>query len=251
MGKRASSPLSDPQLSTVEAALVPKDKDDLTRTIRRYLAEVYRLATRGTGDETDDAGYVSTSALADVLNVSAPAVNRMVSKLREMGLLDHEPYHGIALTAQGRRDALRQLRRHRIVEAFLVSVMGFGWDEVHAEADLISSEITDNIEARMYDMAGKPETCPHGEPIPALDGTLTEPDDILLTHAPTKELLTITRVRTREADRLEYLGALGLIPGTQIELIHAAPFNGPMQLRVGKEYRIVGHNLADTIRVKT
>jgi len=238
-----------PAVNLPTALIVPetKDKDDLTRTIRRYLAEVYRLSTRGTGDAVD--GFVSTSALAELLNVSAPAVNRMVSKLREMDLLNHEPYHGIALTEHGRREALKQIRRHRIVEAFLVTVMGLEWHEIHAEADQISSQLTENLEARMYAMAGSPVTCPHGEPIPAVDGTLTEPKDHLLTSAPIKHIVTITRVRTREADRLEYLGALGLVPGTQVEVIHIAPFNGPMQLRVGKEYRIVGHNLAEMIRV--
>lgn len=219
---------------------------ELTPTIRDYLAEIYRLSTRGSGRE-----YVSTSALADLLNVSAPAVNRMVTKLREMGLLHHEPYHGIALTDTGRREALRQLRRHRIVEAFLVTVMGFGWHEIHEEADQISRALTDSIEARMAEMAGQPTVCPHGEPIPSADGTIIEPDDKLLTEAPEKQPLVLTRVRTREPDRLEYLAALGLLPGTPLEVIHIAPFHGPIQLKVNREYRIIGHNLAEMIRVQT
>src|SRR5664279_2380285 len=103
----------------------------LSPTMRDYLAEVYRLSDR----EGQPDGFVSTSALADVLDVSAPAVNRMVIKLRDQGLLQHEPYQGIRLTESGRREALKGLRRHRIVEAFLTNVMGFGWHEVHAEAD--------------------------------------------------------------------------------------------------------------------
>ncbi|MDX2163552.1 MAG: metal-dependent transcriptional regulator [bacterium] len=241
----------------------PPDKDgaELTPTIRDYLAEIYRLSTRGNGRDSaayeapaprsDDARpYVSTSALADLLNVSAPAVNRMVSKLREMGLLDHEPYRGIALTESGRREALKQLRRHRIVETFLVNVMGFGWHEVHEEADVISRALTETIEARMAAMAGNPTVCPHGEPIPAPDGTIREPADLLLTEAPEKQPLVLTRVRTREPDRLEYLAALGLMPGTPLEVIHIAPFHGPLQLRIGKEYRIIGHNLAEMVRVE-
>ncbi|MFN8528366.1 MAG: metal-dependent transcriptional regulator [Anaerolineae bacterium] len=224
----------------------------LTPTIRDYLAQIYRLSLR-LGPDTSAAGtapgYVSTSALADLLNVSAPAVNRMVTKLREMGLLDHEPYRGIALTAAGRREALKQLRRHRIVEAFLVNVMGFGWHEVHEEADHISRALTESIEARMAAMAGHPTVCPHGEPIPAPDGSIIEPDDFMLTNAPEKQPLFLSRVRTREPDRLEYLGALGLLPGTALEVIHMAPFHGPLQLKVGKEYRIIGHNLAEMIRV--
>ncbi len=221
----------------------------ITSTIRDYLAEIYRLSTRGNVRHDGGHAFVSTSALAELLDVSAPAVNRMVTKLRELGLLIHEPYHGIALTDDGRREALKQLRRHRIIEAFLVNVMGFGWHEIHEEADELSRAMSEIVESRMWQMAGCPTACPHGEPIPAPDGTLIEPDDQLLCEAQEKQNLILTRVRTREPDRLEYLAALGLIPGTPIEVIHIAPFHGPVQLRVGREYRIIGHNLAEMIRV--
>lgn len=222
--------------------------DDLSPTMRDYLAEIYRLSDRS---PTSDNRFISTSALADVLDVSAPAVNRMVTRLREMDLLEHEPYHGIRLTKAGEREALKELRRHRIAESFLVEVMGFGWHEVHAEANSMSSGLSDVLTERMAEMAGNPTHCPHGEPIPSADGTIEHPDDFLLSTATaSSDLLVITRVLTRESDRLEYLAALGLIPGTQVQVIHLAPFNGPMQLKLGEEYRIIGHNLAEFIRVK-
>lgn len=231
----------------------PIDAAGLSDTMRKYLAEIYRLSDRGElaegRTEVTSTSFVSTSALADLLNVSAPAVNRMVSKLREMGLLLHEPYQGIRLTPTGEREALKQLRRQRIVEAFLVNVMKFGWHEVHEEAVKMSANLTDRLIERMWKMAGNPTACPHGEPIADANGDIIAPNDILLTNAPQKTILTITRVRTRERDRLEYLAALGLVPGAAVEVLHAAPFNGPMQLRVGKEYRIIGHNLAEMIRV--
>src|SRR5262249_40223612 len=161
-----------------------------------------------------------------------PAVNRMVTKLKEGGLLEHEPYQGIRLTEEGQREALKELRRHRIAEAFLVKVMGFGWHEVHAEADRMSPGIRDTIAARMEEMAGFPTHCPHGEPIPTPDGKLPEMNDIRLSDAQPEVPLEITRVRTREADRLEYMAALGLTPGRQLQIIHLAPFNGPIQLKV-------------------
>lgn len=227
-----------------------ESENGITSTIRDYLAEIYRLGTRGNARHEAGRAYVSTSALAELLDVSAPAVNRMVTKLRDLGLLDHEPYHGIALTDAGMREALKQLRRHRIIEAFLVNVMGFGWHEVHEEADQLSRAMTEPVEGRMWEMAGSPTECPHGEPIPARDGTLIEPDDRLLCDAPEKHPLTLTRVRTREPDRLEYLAALGLVPGTPLEVVHMAPFHGPVQLRVGREYRIIGHNLSEMVKVK-
>jgi DtxR family Mn-dependent transcriptional regulator len=220
---------------------------DLSPTMRDYLAEIYRLYDRG---ESLDSGFVGTSALADLLDVSAPAVNRMIAKLKDAGLLEHEPYQGIRLTEPGRREALKELRRHRIAEAFLVNVMGFGWHEVHAEADQLSRGLNETLTERMAQMAGYPAVCPHGEPIPAPDGSLPELHDFLLADAEAETDVIITRVRTRESDRLEYMAALGLTPGTALTVIHKAPFNGPMQLRLGKEYRIVGHNLAELIRVK-
>ena len=222
--------------------------EDLSPKTRDYLVEIYRLSDRS---PTSDTGYVSTSALADTLDVSAPAVNRMVTRLKDMGLLEHEPYQGIRLTEQGKREALKHLRRHRIAKAFLVNVMGFSWHEVHAEADRISSALDDAITQRMFEMAGRPTHGPHGEPIPNPDGTIDLPDDFLLSTAtPEQGLLRISRVLTREADRLEYIAALGLVPGTQFEVLHVAPFHGPIQLKMGDEYRIIGHNLAELIRVE-
>ncbi len=222
--------------------------DEISATMRDYLAEIYRLNDRSPDTEQ---GYVSTSALADLLDVSAPAVNRMVTRLKELGLLEHEPYRGIHLTEAGQREALKELRRHRITEVFLVRVMNFEWHQIHEEANRMSRGLSDMLTERMAQMAGHPTHCPHGEPIPTPDGTITLPDDFLLTTGtPESGLLRITRVLTRESDRLEYLAALGLVPGTELQVLHLAPFHGPMQLKVGSEYRIIGHNLAELIRVE-
>jgi DtxR family transcriptional regulator, Mn-dependent transcriptional regulator len=221
--------------------------DDISETMRDYLAALYRLDDR---EREEGSSFVSTSALAEKLDVSAPAVNRMVTKLRENGYLVHEPYQGIQLTDVGRREALKQLRRHRIVESFLVNVMGFGWHEVHEEADRMSRNLSDSLAERMAMMAGNPSACPHGELIPNEEGELPVMHDLLLTDAPLKTILVLTRVRTRERDRLEYLAALGLMPGAPLEVLNLAPFSGPVQLRVGKEYRIIGHNLALMIRAR-
>ncbi|MEZ4667606.1 MAG: metal-dependent transcriptional regulator [Anaerolineae bacterium] len=218
---------------------------DLSPTMRDYLVGIYRLSEH---IDTDDA-FVGTSSLADMLDVSPPAVNRMVIRLKDQGLLEHTPYQGIRLTVNGKCEALKQLRNHRIAEAFLVNVMQFGWHEVHDEADRLCQGMTDTISARMFEMAGHPAFCPHGEPIPTVEGVLSEPADILLIDAQTETQYEITRVRTRESDRLEYLAALGLVPSKRLSIIHQAPFNGPIQLKIGSEYRIIGHNLAELIKV--
>ncbi|MEM6284373.1 MAG: metal-dependent transcriptional regulator [Chloroflexota bacterium] len=219
--------------------------DTLSSTMRDYLVNIYNLS-----EHNADTEYVSTSELADALQVSAPAVNRMVTRLREMDLLEHERYQGIYLTKTGELEALKQLRRQRIAEAFLVSVMNFGWHEVHQEAEQMSSALSEMILQRMSDMANAPTHSPHGAPIPAADGAYTPPRDISLIDVAPGHEYVISRVMTREPDRLEYLAALGLTPGASFELLHKAPFNGPMQLHMAREYRIIGYNLAEIIRVE-
>ncbi|MEO1663328.1 MAG: metal-dependent transcriptional regulator [Chloroflexota bacterium] len=219
--------------------------DALSSTMRDYLVNIYNLSDRNTDDH-----YVSTSELADALHVSAPAVNRMVTKLRDMNLLEHERYQGIYLTKGGELEALKQLRRQRIAEAFLVNVMNFGWHEVHHEAEQMSSALSEMILERMSNMAGNPTHSPHGAPIPAADGTYTPPADTPLVEVEPERDYSLSRVMTREPDRLEYLAALGLMPGETFTLLHRAPFNGPMQLHLAREYRIIGYNLAEVIRVK-
>lgn len=221
--------------------------DDLSAKMRHYLAEIYWL--EDTGDKDDD-GYVSTSSLAEVLQVSAPAVNRMVNRLKEIDLLDHEPYQGIRLTDAGQVEALHYLRAHRIAEAFLTQVMGFTWEEVYEEAARISPAMSQPLLERMAAMSGNPAYCPHGEPIPDENGHISMMNDLPLSKAEAGTRVCVTRMRTREPDRLNYIEALGLTPQSEFEVYHKAPFNGPMQLKFGGEYRIIGHNLADLIRVR-
>jgi DtxR family Mn-dependent transcriptional regulator len=220
-------------------------QDDASVKTQYYLAKVYRLA-----DFVSDSEYVTTSALADALMVTAPAVNRTVNRLKEADLLEHEPYRGIRLTEKGRREALRHLRVQRIAEVFLTKVMGLDWATAYEEAASLSLNLSEAIVQRMYEMAGEPRYCPHGEPIPTADGQIEAMHDQLLSATPAGQTVQITRMRTRDSDRLRYIAALGLLPGTTLEVLHVAPFNGPMQLRIKQEYRIVGHNLAELVRVR-
>jgi DtxR family Mn-dependent transcriptional regulator len=209
-----------------------------------YLAEAYRLAYY-----QDSNPYISTSALAEVMGVSAPAVTRMVQRLKEAGYLEHEPYRGIHLTPKGEREALMNIRRHRLVEVFLVDVMKFGWHEVHDAADELGEAVSDRIVERMEQMAGFPRRCPHGEPIPTANGVMPRVQDAPLSEVKTGSEYAISRVNTHDADKLAYLGELGLKPGTSIFLISRAPFNGPLQLRLKEDVQVIGHELAGALRV--
>ncbi|MCY3781985.1 MAG: metal-dependent transcriptional regulator [Chloroflexi bacterium] len=219
---------------------------ELSSKMRANLAEIYRFIDR----QPRQADYVSTSQLADLLFVSPPAVNRMVNRLSRQGLLEHQPYQGVAITEAGREEALKHIRRQRIAEVFLVQVMGLNWLQVHEEAQRLSDGLSEAVVQRMFEMTNQPSVCPHGEPIPDADGALPPAEDVFLSNVPAGSRARVTRLVTREVDRLQYVEALGLVPGKECEVIHIAPFEGPMQLKLGPEFRIIGQNLANLIRAE-
>ena len=219
---------------------------ELSGKMRANLAEIYRFIDR----LPQQADYVSTSQLADLLFVSPPAVNRIVNRLSKLGLMDHQPYQGVAISAAGRQEALKLIRIQRIAEVFLVQVMGLNWLQVHEEAQRLSEGLSEAVVQRMFEMTNQPSVCPHGEPIPGADGALPPVEDVLLSSVPAGSRARVTRLITREVDRLQYVEALGLVPGKECEVIHIAPFEGPMQLKLGREFRIIGQNLAQLIRAE-
>lgn len=210
--------------------------------MREYLAEIYRLQ--------EDSPTVSTTSLAERLQVSAPAVPRMLKRLRNAGYVKHKPYQGIELTPRGREEALRELRRHRILEVFLVNVMGFTWDEAHEHADDMGKGLNNSITERMAEMTGNPSRCPHGEPIPDLEGNLPEVKDVCIMNLNVGYVGIVSRVRTHDPERLKYFKSLGLVPGADFEIMGRAPFNGPMRLRVGRDDVVLGVELTKSLWVE-
>jgi len=211
-----------------------------------YLAEAYRIAYYQKG-----APYISTSALANVMNVSAPAVTRMVQRLKEADLLEHEPYRGVKLTRKGEYEALMNIRRHRIVERFLTDVMQFGWHEVHDLADEMTPVVSDTLVERMNAMIGYPRRCAHGEPIPTAEGFMPRVIDTLLTEADEHQTYIVSRANTHDESKLTYLDQLGIKPGVELTLDERAPFNGPLHLTLRGESQVIGYELAGVIRVCT
>ena len=212
---------------------------------QEYLAEAYRLMHY----QAPDDPYVTTSSLAERVGVSPPAVAAVVERLKKAGFVEHEPYRGIKLTERGTREALMNIRRHRLTEVFLVKVMGFGWHEVHDEADQMGASISDVIAARMEQMADYPKRCPHGEPIPNAEGLMPEVIDTPLSEVQSPANLTISRVNTHDVEILKYLATLHLMPAQPIQLINRAPFNGPLRLRIDTQEQIIGNELAKVLRV--
>lgn len=209
--------------------------------MREYLAEIYRLQ--------EDSPLVNTTSLAKRLDVSAPAVPRMLKRLRNAGYVEHKPYEGFALTELGREEALKELRRHRVLEVFLVNIMDFTWDQTHDHAEELGRGLNDVIVRRMADMTGNPTRCPHGEPIPDEEGNMPNIQDICIINLGVGYKGEVSRVRTHEPEKLQYFASLGLIPGTKLEIVGRAPFNGPMRLRVIRDEIVLGVELTKSLWV--
>jgi DtxR family Mn-dependent transcriptional regulator len=166
----------------------------------------------------------------------------MIRRLASQGYLDHVPYRGVQLTSLGRRAALRTIRRHRILESYLTSVLGYAWDRVHDEAERLEHAASDELIDRMAAALGNPTADPHGAPIPTADGVVDE-----RRHRTLADLA----VSDKDPSLLRYLAGIALQPGAEITLIHRAPFDGPMTLRVSGQEPVVGPNLAAQVLVES
>lgn len=210
--------------------------DALSRSVEDYLKAIYRLTQHG--------GSASTSDIASRLELSAPSVSGMVKRLSEQGLLEHVPYRGVELTRAGRLAALRTLRRHRILETYLVERLGYTWDTVHEEAERLEHAVSDGLIDRMATALGNPAVDPHGDPIPAADGSVAEAIWTPLTELAPGERAVIRRVDTSDDERLRYFAELDLRPGAELTVLSLQPFDGPVTVRAAGTERVLGQELA-------
>ena len=211
----------------------------LSRSTEDYLKAILDLQR--------DAGPAQTSAIAEALDVAPPSVSGMVKRLTEVGLLEHVPYRGVTLTRDGRRQALRIVRRHRILEVYLTSKLGYGWDSVHEEAHRLEHAVSDELVERMAMALGNPPYDPHGAPIPSKDGVVEVPEVVSLADVAVGDMAEFRMVSDKNADMLRYLGGLGLKPGVMFEVLGRQPFRGPTTVRLtgppAKE-QVIGYELA-------
>lgn len=188
--------------------------------------------------------------IADSMGVSLQAASRMIRRMAENGYIEHEPYKGVRLTDEGRRIALQVIRRHRILESFMVQVMAFGWDEVHDMVENLERGVDEKLIDRMDEMAGYPQRCPHGEPIPSKDGVMPQVDDKPLTEWPEKLTVRVSRVKTHDPEKLQYLERIGLVPGALVTINAHSPFNGPVHLECAGDQVVIGNELAGELYVE-
>ncbi len=198
---------------------------------------------------------VPTTLLAKSLNIKAPSVTDMVKRLSESkthaALLEHRPYHGVRLTLLGEKIALEVIRHHRLIELYLSQALGYSWDEVHAEADKLEHHISEQFEARIAAALGNPSLDPHGDPIPALDGTIHAADLTFLADLPLDTQATVSRIVDQSVDVLRYLSELGLVPGTIVNVTGRSALNDVLTVDIAGKPHPISALVARTVLVQT
>jgi len=214
----------------------------LSPSVGDYLKAVWELAG------TDAA---STKQIADRLSVAPASVTNMLGRLRERGLVEYEPYHGALLTRRGREEALRLVRRHRLIETLLLEHLGYSWQEVHEEAERLEHAVSDAFTERLAEFLGHPDHDPHGDPIPAADGTMPPEDSRPLGEAEVDERVLVSRVDHRDTAALTYLEERGLVPGRLLEVREVRALDGVVVVEdEGGNAHALGESLARSIYVR-
>ncbi len=213
--------------------------------------EDYAKAIFALQQELEGAGgVVTTTAVAERLGVTAASASGMVRRLHEHGLVEHMPYKGVELTAEGRRVALRVLRHHRLLETYLAQSLGVPWDRVHDEAEVLEHALSDDLEALIAAKLGHPTHDPHGDPIPSAELVLDERPNECLAALEAGVSGVLSRVSDAEPEMLRYLAARGIAPGARFEVIERQPFDGPLFVRFGDEVHVFGGDLARAMSVE-
>jgi DtxR family transcriptional regulator, Mn-dependent transcriptional regulator len=212
-----------------------------SQSTEEYLEAVYKLG----GVEAE----VTVRDLAATLGVARPSVSEMLARLAAAGLVRRGSAGAATLTAEGALEAARLVRRHRLSERFLADYLELPWDRVHDEACKFEHVLSDEVEARLAEQLGNPETCPHGYRIPGEDGSLDEAPTRALSELDPGEAATIVRIGDERSDLLRYLASLGLLPETAVVVEGTAPFGGPVLVRVGGAQYALGREVAEMIHV--
>lgn len=225
-----------PRNAKAQRTAKAEKREPLTEPVEDYLKAIYIIG-KGTGP-------AATNEIAQRLALAPASVSGMVRRLAEQGLLAYERYHGVRLTETGRRAALRTLRRHRVIEAYLSLALGYPWDRVHEEAERLEHAASDELVDRMAVTIGEPIVDPHGAPIPTRDGAVDETEYTSLAELPVGAAGVVARVTDEDPEMLRYLGELSIRPGTRVSVKTRAPFDGPITLTVGKQELSIGPALA-------
>ncbi|MEO8192947.1 MAG: metal-dependent transcriptional regulator [Gemmatimonadales bacterium] len=216
--------------------------EGLTGPVEDYLKAIYEIG-RGTIS-------VATNDIAQRLDLAPASVSGMVRRLADQGLLGYERYRGVTLTESGRRAALRTIRRHRVIEAYLSRALAYPWDRVHDEAERLEHAASDELVDRMATAIGEPAVDPHGAPIPSREGLVDETIYLSLADLGAGYGARVVRVSDDDPEMLRYLAELAIVPGAEIVVISRAPYEGPITLRVAGNLLSIGPALASQVMVE-
>ena len=216
---------------------------DFSQAVQDYAKAIWSLGTRS--DQP-----VSTSAIAERLEVSPASASAMVKRLEAMGLVKREPYHGVRLTAAGERVALAVLRHHRLLELYLAEALGMPWDRVHEEAEVLEHAISPELSELIAAKLGNPTRDPHGDPIPTADGEIDEGASRARSELDPGERGRFTRVSDSNPEMLRYLSVRGIAPGDELELVGHEPFGGPITVSANGREHALGDQLARAMRIE-
>jgi DtxR family transcriptional regulator, Mn-dependent transcriptional regulator len=211
----------------------PRIGPAITPPVEDYLKAIYALSREDLGEDR-----VSTSAIAERMQVSAASATNMMQRLAEMKLVHYVPYQGVSLTEAGERIALEVIRHHRLLELYLAEALGYPWDAVHDEAERLEHVISEEFEDRIDAMLGHPTTDPHGHPIPPKTGRMPNEEHRRLSEVEPGEVVVVRRVHDRDGGVLRALSLLELVPGVELRVIDRLP-GGPITVeRNGKRVSI-------------
>src|ERR687893_1136035 len=212
----------------------------LSASVGDYLKAIWSLG----------GGAASTKDVSGQLSVSPASVTSMLGRLQEMGLVRYERYRGASLTELGRSEALRLVRRHRLIETFLLEHLGYDWQEVHEEAERLEHAVSDGFTERLAELLGHPDHDPHGDPIPSAEGTLEADDSFTLSRAVAGQRLRISKVRDEDAAMLDYFGDRNLVPGRLLRVREVRALDGVVIVEDEEEVYTLGEPLARSIFVR-
>ena len=216
-----------------------------SHTVENYLKAIYQAQTALSGPDA----LVPMGHLASALGVVPGTATTMVKALAESGLVRYEPYSGVRLTKAGEKLAALVLRRHRLVELFLVKVMGMSWTEVHDEAELLEHAVSDRLIDRIDEMLGRPEVDPHGDPIPDAEGMVTLPSYETLMTCPLHQPMRVSRVSDQDREFLEFIERHDLKPGALVEVAERDAAADSVRVKGSREFTI-GARAASKVLVR-
>ncbi|QNN25031.1 metal-dependent transcriptional regulator [Planctomycetales bacterium ZRK34] len=209
--------------------------------VEDYIKHIWKLNQQG--------DRATTKAIAERLDLGNGTVSGMLKQLAQRGLVEHEPYYGAKLTEAGERLALRIIRRHRLIELFLVETLGLGWDQVDRDAERMEHAVSDDLIDRIDQFLGRPQVDPHGAPIPNADGQVEQQNYHRLSDLKPGQRGLVGRVSDSEPKFLQYLDAVGIGLGVMIEVVDLGPF-GAMHVRVGDTESHLAREASQRIHVQ-